>query len=110
MKKNGIDVSKQKDKMIPVTDATIEQVGLGFESRMDELLERLKVTEVLAAKDEKVPDDIRAAVQFVAKRLAKVNEEIEVTPITKSLNIIMIMEMDGKLILSWRKNIIQRIV
>ena len=85
MKKNGIDVSKQKDKMIPVTDATIEQVGLGFESRMDELLERLKVTEVLAAKDEKVPDDIRAAVQFVAKRLAKVNEEIEVTPITKSL-------------------------
>lgn len=53
MKKNGIDVSKQKDKMIPVTDATIEQVGLGFESRMDELLERLKVTEVLAAKDEK---------------------------------------------------------
>lgn len=51
--KNGIDVSKQKDKMIPVTDATIEQVGLGFESRMDELLERLKVTEVLAAKDEK---------------------------------------------------------
>lgn len=85
MKKNGIDVSKQKDKMIPVTDATIEQVGLGFESRMDELLERLKVTEVLAAKDEKVPDDIREAVQFVAKRLAKVNEEIEVTPITKSL-------------------------
>ena len=85
MKKNGIYVSKQKDKMIPVTDATIEQVGLGFESRMDELLERLKVTEVLAAKDEKVPDDIRAAVQFVAKRLAKVNEEIEVTPITKSL-------------------------
>lgn len=85
MKKNGIDVSKQKDKMIPVTDATIEQVGLGFESRMDELLERLKVTEVLAAKNEKVPDDIRAAVKFVAKRLAKVNEEIEVTPITKSL-------------------------
>ena len=52
---------------------------------MDELLERLKVTEVLAAKNEKVPDDIRAAVKFVAKRLAKVNEEIEVTPITKSL-------------------------
>ena len=85
MKKNGMDPSKQKDKMIPVTDATIEQIGMGFEGRMDELLERLKVTEVLAAKDEKIPDDIRAAVQFVAKRQSKTKEEIEVTPITKSL-------------------------
>lgn len=85
MKKKGIDPSKQKDKMIPVTDATIEQIGMGFEGRMDELLERLKVTEVLAAKDEKISNDIRAAVQFVAKRQAKTNEEIEVTPVTKFL-------------------------
>lgn len=85
MKKNGMEPSKQKDKMIPVTDATIEQIGMGFEGRMDELLERLKVTEVLAAKDEKIPDDIRAAVQFVAKRQSKAKDEIEVTPITKSL-------------------------
>lgn len=110
MKKNGIDVSKQKDKMIPVTDATIEQVGLGFESRMDELLERLKVTEVLAAKDEKVPDDIREAVQFVAKRLAKVNEEIEVTPITKSLKYNYDYGDGWEVDIAMEENIIQRIV
>lgn len=110
MKKNGIDVSKQKDKMIPVTDATIEQVGLGFESRMDELLERLKVTEVLAAKDEKVPDDIREAVQFVAKRLAKVNEEIEVTPITKSLKYNYDYGDGWEVDIVMEENIIQRIV
>lgn len=74
-----------KDEFIPVEKATIQQMSFGFESGMDELLERLPLIQVLLPEFVKEDENLRERISFLQKRQEKTDEELPVIPVAKNL-------------------------
>lgn len=85
LKNAGKDPSKLPVKMKPVAEATIADIEPGFEARMDELLERLPLIELLVPQAIKVADNILDQIHFLQKYQEKTEDELPVIPVAHEL-------------------------
>ena len=85
LKAEGKDPSKIKPEMIPIKKASIWEIGQGFEGRMDELIERLPLMEVLYPVHTRRDESIGSRLEFLAKRQEKEEDEIPVIPVADEL-------------------------
>ena len=85
LKKEGKDPSKIPPEMIPVGEATIEDLEPGFEGRMDELLERIPLIELLIPEGVGEDKGFRDKLKFLIKRQENSDDNLSVLPVTKEL-------------------------
>lgn len=71
-------------RQVPIEKATISDVQQGFEGRMDELLERIPLIQLLLPKDSK-ENAAYEQVPFIAKLQEKSDENLSVVPLSKEL-------------------------
>ncbi len=69
----------------PIEDATIQDLAFSFEGRLDELLERIPLIELMIPEGIKEDDDLSDRIDFLLNLQAKTKENMPVVPVTKEL-------------------------
>ena len=82
---NEKELERTKNKAIPITEASIEDIQAGFESRMEELIERLPLIEVLFPSTVSVDIDLSKQVFELADKREASRTDIPVIPVTNEL-------------------------
>lgn len=85
LKEEGKDPESIPEPVIPIEDATIQDLAFYFEGRMDELLERIPLIELMIPEGIKEDDDLSDQIDFILNLQAKTKENMPVVPVTKEL-------------------------
>ncbi len=85
IKASGKDPSKLRPKMIPIKKATIQDIGMMFDGRLDELLERIPVAELMIPENAGVDLDVMDKIEVLSKRQERSEDEFPVYPVSKEL-------------------------
>ena len=85
LKESGKDPDKMPAKMIPIEEATIQELSYGFEGGMDELLERIPLIELMIPEGIKEDRDINDKIAFLQKRQEMEEKDLPVLPVTDEL-------------------------
>ncbi len=85
LKDEGKKPEKMLAKMIPIEEATIQELSYGFEGRMDELLERIPLIELMIPEGIKQDEEITEKIAFLQKRQEKEEKDLPVLPVSDEL-------------------------
>ncbi len=85
LKDKGLLTEENKVRNIPIDQVTIDEAGRGFEGRLDELLERLTLRELVFPVGITPSETLLEDIKELAKRQKKHVDELSVFPVTDTL-------------------------
>ena len=82
LKEQGKDPESVEDRIVPIGEASIRDMEQGFEGRLDELIERLPLVEILRPEKSKKYGDLKTRIAFLSRRQEKEEDELPAIPVT----------------------------
>ncbi|MBQ8640240.1 MAG: hypothetical protein IJ468_13875 [Lachnospiraceae bacterium] len=85
LKKAGNEKALREERFKPIEKATLRDLEMGFEGRMDELLERIPLIELLIPQGISEEKELMRGLRFLQKYQERSTEELPVIPVAYEL-------------------------
>ena len=85
LKNAGKEAELNKERLKPIAKATVQDLQYDFEGRMDEILERIPLIELMIPDGIKEDENLMDKIAFLQKRQEDEENEIPVVPVTDEI-------------------------